>query len=87
MKVKTVVAPLTWPVTDVSHASGDRYAASWFQRWEVVHTPSGSKAKSDPSRPRMKSRAMPRASAGMLRSGWSVVRGSAIDSPRGQGAP
>ena len=64
--VSAIAAGLTYPVTDACHASGDWYAASWFQRWTVVQTPRGRKANSDPSRASMKSRAMTRGWAGML---------------------
>src|SRR5471030_363738 len=80
-KVRMAPASLPWCSTSLSNASPDWYAASWCQRCPSVHTPSGAKAKSEPSRERMKSRAMIRTWGGTARPAWSLVMVSAMRRP------
>src|SRR5262245_19442281 len=78
VKVRAAEAGLECAVTDCSQLRAPANAASWFHRWFAVQTPSGKKARKEPIRASRKFRAMVRSEGATARSGWSVVRGSAM---------
>src|SRR5207253_5855536 len=81
VKVRAAVAGFECAVTDSSQELAPANAASWFHRWFAVQIPSGKKARKEPRRARRKFRATVRSAGATERSGWSVVRGSAISRP------